>query len=453
MDQPVLGFGAGSHAVAYHVYQPPGMAGQPEYAHGEPVNLLFEFGFAGLALFAGGLAYWFVRVLRALRAVPGPDRLPLASALGAVSVIAVHSIVDFDLRIPSVGVLFGAMLGLGASVSRRGEPRARFAWMALADGAAVAAALAFLPLEPNLGISPYDHASAWRAARAEGTDRRYETAADLWPAHAALQREAGLVLWERGNPAAARCFQRLFAQDPGAAGRVLEEIWDPEAPVADYEALVPKGGRAWAELAALLVRKGRWTEAGEVFDRGSPAGVEAYDVFAGALQAAGQWGLEARVRDRRLALRSDPEAFAAAARAWGRLGAYDRAAELTRTAARIDPAAAAWPALEAEFRAAKGDRTGALHVLTEALARPAREPTLHLARAGHASALGMHALAADDYRAALRFLPGDRGLTIALARSLVAAGDPAGARRTMDAFLASYPEDEAARAFRKSLGD
>jgi hypothetical protein len=50
LHQPVLGFGVGTHATAYHPFQPPALAGQPEHAHNDYVDFLFEAGFAGLGL-------------------------------------------------------------------------------------------------------------------------------------------------------------------------------------------------------------------------------------------------------------------------------------------------------------------------------------------------------------------------------------------------------------------
>jgi O-antigen ligase/tetratricopeptide (TPR) repeat protein len=443
LRQPVLGFGAGSHPDAFHPFQPPELPGQVHHAHSEYVNLLFETGFAGLGLALAALGTWYVRVFRALRAVPGPDRLPLASALGAVSVTAVHSLVDFDLRITSIGLLFGAMLGLGASVSRRGEPRPRAAWMAVVDGLAVAAALAFVPFGRGLGIAPYDHREAWRRAEAEGSDRRLMIAADLWPAQADLQREAALRLVERDPGLASRFFHRLFAQQPGAVGPVMDEIAEPSTPTADLEKLVPL--KAAPELAAWLVRRGRWEEAGGVFDRSGSSDPAAFDRFADALSSAGQWGLETRLRERRLALRTDGAGCAAAARAWSRLGVHDRAVDRARTAAGIEPRDAAWALLEADCRRAAGDSKGALESLTEAIRRTGSDASLRRARASLASALRMPALEAEDYRELLRVSPGDRGLTLALARALLASGDATSSRTLLDAWLRQHPDDAEAK--------
>jgi predicted TPR repeat methyltransferase len=69
------------------------------------------------------------------------------------------------------------------------------------------------------------------------------------------------------------------------------------------------------------------------------------------------------------------------------------------------------------------------------------------------ASLSMHGPAADAWREALSLRPGDRGLTLSLARSLVAAGDLPAARRALDVFLSLHPEDETTRAYRKSLGE
>jgi predicted Zn-dependent protease len=63
----------------------------------------------------------------------------------------------------------------------------------------------------------------------------------------------------------------------------------------------------------------------------------------------------------------------------------------------------------------------------------------------------MWALAADDYREALALRPGDRGLTLALARALAAAGETPAARRTLEGWLRAHPEDAEATRLRDAL--
>jgi tetratricopeptide (TPR) repeat protein len=482
--QPILGFGLGAHPWGFHPFQPPSMPGQIQHAHNEYVNVFFEAGLAGLALFLGGLAVFARRAWRDLRTRPSAERLPYAAAAAAVAVPLAHSFVDMDLRITAIASFFGALVGLLGSLSRRGEPRSRAAGFAAAGVALGAAgALAFGGLDTGalaeealrsdperaerlcrqaLGLCPYEYRAARVLAAAaeargdgESADRWFAAAADLWPAHPELQREAGFWFWGRGNAErAGRSFSRLFEQIPGAVSEVMEAIWDPARAPEEYERLLPAAPAARAAWAGFLARRGRWEEARAAFERGVPAEPEhapAYDLFAQALGAAGQAGLEAVFRDRRLEIRSDPPAAAAAARAWARLGAYDRALERARAAARMDPLDPAGWALAAEILAARGDRLAAAEAYGEALRRAPSRGDLRARRGDLYAALGMWALAADDYREALALRPGDRGLTLALARALVAAGEAPAARRTLEGWLRAHPEDAEATRLRDGL--
>jgi O-antigen ligase/tetratricopeptide (TPR) repeat protein len=464
LHQPLFGFGWGTHPRAYHPFQPAWLPGQIHHAHSEYVNVLFEAGFVGLVLVLAGMGFWFVRVWRAQKPLPGPDRMPVTAAIGAAVVLAIHSFVDFDLRITSIGIVWAALLGLGAAAIREGVPRAT--WPAAALALLASAALAFLPLNPKspegeaqakrfLGLSPYDYESAWALARATGDPARLEVAADLWPAHPDVQREAGLTFWERGDRArAAKCLRRMFSQEPVAVASVLEEIWKPELPLSEYEALLPAAAAAHAVYAAALVKRGWWKEGMEAFERGVP--VEAanavwYDYFAGRLREAGQWGLEATLRDRRLGLKSTPWAHGAAAEAWLKLGAFDRALERAVTAQRVDPSNAQWAALRGAILEAKGDRVGAVEAYTDAYGLAPSELEWRLRRGLVELADKTYVSAADDLREVLRSRPDDRRVVLGLAQALAGQEQASSARILLDGWLRKHPDDGSAAALRDSL--
>lgn len=482
--QPIFGFGLGGHPWGFHPFQPPSLPGQIQHAHNEYVNVFFEAGLAGWTLFVGGLAVFARRAWEDLRARPSPDRMPYAGAAAALAVPLVHSFVDMDLRITAIASFFGVLVGLLGSLSRRGQPGRRAVGFAAAGvSLAAAAGLAFGRLDAGalaeealrsdperaerlcrraLGLCPYEYRAARvRAAAAEargdleGADRWMQAAADLWPAHPELQREAGLWFWERGDGArAARAFGRLFEQRPGAVPEVLEVIWDPARAAEEYERLLPAVPAARAAWAGFLARRGLWEQARAAFERGvpaEPAHAAEYDLFAQALGAAGQAGLEAAFRDRRLEIRSDPEAAAAAARAWARLGAYDRALERAKAAARMDPLEPAWWALQGEILAARGDRLAAAEAYGEALRRAPSRADLRVRRGDLYAGLSMWALAADDYREVLALRPQDRGVLLALARALSASGDVPAARRALEGWLRAHPDDAEARRLLESL--
>jgi O-antigen ligase/tetratricopeptide (TPR) repeat protein len=464
MKQPVFGFGWGSNPRAYHPFQPASFPGQVHHAHSEYVNVLFEAGVVGLILVLAGMGFWFVRVWWAQKPLPGPDRMPVTAAIGAAAVVALHSFVDFDLRITSIGIVWAALLGLGAAAIREGTPRAT--WPAALVALLAAAALGFLHLNPKspegeaearrcLGLSPYDYESAWALAHATSDPSRMEVAADLWPAHPDVQREAGLTFWERGDRArAAKCLGRLFSQEPYAVMAVMEEIWRPELPLAEYEALLPPDAAAHAVYAAQLVKRGLWKEGMDAFDRGvatEAANAVWYDFLAGQLREAGQWGLEAALRDRRLALKSTPWAHAAAAEAWLKLGATDRALERARTATQVDPSNAQWAALRGSILEAKGDRVGAVEAYTTACGLAPAELEWRLRRGLVELADKTYVSAAEDLGVVMRSRPDDRRAVLGLVQALAGQGQTSSARILLDEWLRKHPEDGYAASLRDSL--
>jgi O-antigen ligase/tetratricopeptide (TPR) repeat protein len=441
LHQPLLGFGVGTHPHAYHPYQPTLIAGQVHHAHNEYVNFFFEGGVAWLLILVAGFGAWAARTWTAAQRLPGPERLVPIVALAAAFGEAAHSVVDFDLRATSAGLLFAVLIGLGGAVRRSPTRRPLWAGLALAGLAALALLLAPLDSEPRvdeaarseperaatlargaLALSPYNFRAAWVLARATDEDARYKTAADLWPAHPGLQKDVGLHFWELGDgPAAAHCLRRLFEQRPSEVDGVLRAIWRKDRPVADYQALLPETPAAAGAFAGFLAGKGKWREAMELFEKGCPAepayaGV--YDAFAARLEAEAQWGMAAAILDRRLQVKSDPAAHAASARAWSRLGAHDRAQDQVVLARRTDPSNVAWIALAADLQRAAGKPELALEACMEAVRRSPRDPALLLQRASLYEEMKLYPSAADDYRHVLRLRPGDAAAVAGLARSL-----------------------------------
>jgi tetratricopeptide (TPR) repeat protein len=437
LHQPLLGFGWGTHPRAYHPFQPASLFGQIHHAHNEYVNVFFETGAVGLLLCLAAMSFWFLRVWRAQKPLPGPDRMPVTAALAAVSVTLLHSLVDFDLRITAVGIPWAALLGLGAAAVRDGE--ARPTWPVPLVALIAAAACWTVPLEGNLGLAPYDHKAAWNAGEVE-------VASDLWPAELNLQRAAGLTFWERGEKAkAAVCFKRLFETEPAAVDGVLDEVG-----VDGFEALLPDTPKSRAMYAGALAKRGRWEQAAEAFARG-PVDAAGCDYFASTLESGGQWGLEAAVRERRLALRSDAWAHAASASAWLKLGALDRALERARTASRVDPTNARWAGLRAAILDAKGERTAAVEAWTEACALAPAELEWRLGRGFTELADKTYVAAAEDFKEVLKSRPDDRRATIALAQALEGQNLAASARILLDDWLRKHPDDGGVKALRDGL--
>jgi tetratricopeptide (TPR) repeat protein len=385
--------------------------------------------------------------------------------------------VDFDLRVTSAGLLFAALIGLGGSAQRaKSEPSNLPSGLVAAVAAIAGLLLLLLPIDPDkivdeasasdqersmelcrkaLRISPYNHRAAWVLARATDDGDRYMTAADLWPAHPGLQKDVGLRFWLTGDEArAARCLKRLFEQRPGDVEPLLKELWSKEIALSDYEALLPESPAAWGAWAGLVVAKGKWREGLDAFKRGVPeaaANAAVYDAFAARLTAAGQWGMAASILDRRLKVKSDPPAQAAAARAWAKLEAWDRALDAARMARRADPLNVEWILLEADVL--RGDRQleKALESLMEALRLAPLEVGILLKRASLYGEMKLWSSAAEDYKAALKSRPGDRDVSLAYAQALIQANDRLEARRVLEDLLRRSPADGAASSLLDAL--
>jgi len=120
LERPWLGYGAGSFAATFPVFQQPPLNGGNvwSHAHSTYLALWYEHGlvFGSLPLVAIGVLLW--RCLVALRD-PSSTMLSLA-ALGVGFVFAIHSLVDFSAEIYANALLFTAVLALGA-VGGRGS--------------------------------------------------------------------------------------------------------------------------------------------------------------------------------------------------------------------------------------------------------------------------------------------------------------------------------------------
>ncbi len=490
-QQPMLGFGIGTFPETFRPFQPAGLPGQFQHAHNEYVNALFEGGIAGLAVLAAGFALWLARALRGLRRLEGSERAAAAACIAAALAIAVHSLVDFDLRITSVGLLFSVALAAALPAQPGAPPPtpklltphhsilttlpsvatlAAAAALAFADLPPVPSALAASAREPAhaeprlasiLRLSPFDAiAASLQAHQAERRGdlplaaTRLETAASLWPANPDFQRDAALWFLDHADhPRATPCLRRFFQQSPSAVESTLAPLWSASDPVTPWEPALPTP-RATARFASFLARKNLWQDAADVFRRGvppDPANVREYDDLAGAFHHAGQWGLEASLREDRLRVRSDPDAHAAAAAAWARLEAWDDALRHALIAVRIDPGRADWQVTLADVLAAKGDGLGAIGAFTEAVRIRPDDDALRMRRAGEYRRQKLYALAAEDYRVVTKSEPKNREAVMGLVEALAGAGKLVEAIAAVEGWVDANPQDEGAKQVRERL--
>jgi O-antigen ligase len=115
-DFPLFGSGMGTFPYIFKIYQPEGLPGFWDHAHNDYLELLLEGGIIGVLVLAVFMLSILIRILKA----PWDERGTYLGAafLSSITTMAVHSIVDFNLHIPSNAILFSLILGLAANMSR-----------------------------------------------------------------------------------------------------------------------------------------------------------------------------------------------------------------------------------------------------------------------------------------------------------------------------------------------
>ena len=116
-DYSLLGSGLGTFRYIFKIYQPEGLYLYWTHAHNDYLELLLEFGIVGTVL----VVIFLFTVLRKILKTDweGRELYIGAALLSSLTTMAVHSIVDFNLHIPSNAILFFLVLGIGVFMSRR----------------------------------------------------------------------------------------------------------------------------------------------------------------------------------------------------------------------------------------------------------------------------------------------------------------------------------------------
>ena len=246
---PLLGAGLGAYADAFPPFKRAHGDVRTTHAESDVLELLAEGGLAGLALVAF-LAVLLGRGLaERLRYGRNPYRKAIAvGAAGAVAALGVHSLFDFNLRLPANALIFTSLLGLAGSpreaprrVGSRVLPAAAALLLALLSGAAawrasgsIALDRALLDPEPQMRVAALDPVLARHPYLAEG----YRARGLAW-------RE--LALGRRGfAPARLEWAERDLLRAVG---------------------LRPSWGEAWADLAWTQRLRGDAASAREAMDR------------------------------------------------------------------------------------------------------------------------------------------------------------------------------------------
>jgi O-antigen ligase len=172
---PVIGQGLGAFAATLPRFKTSAGLFAVEHPENEPIELAVEGGVIALAAAAVGLA---VALRRATRAIKGHrDRVLRGIVTGAVAgtvALAVHGLVDFNLRIPSNAAMFLAMMAIAVAPLGAIHWRSRTRWALVAAIAAAGFAYTATP-DP----SPILRAARVSAAKAHATGQAVPAALRL----------------------------------------------------------------------------------------------------------------------------------------------------------------------------------------------------------------------------------------------------------------------------------
>lgn len=111
-SSPWTGWGLGSFAPLYSVFQPIGLVLSFDQAHNVYLETAADVGIPVAILAVAAVAAPAVRCVLGLRE-RRRDTQFAAAAFGSAILLALHSLVDFGLQIPAVAVVFAAILGAG----------------------------------------------------------------------------------------------------------------------------------------------------------------------------------------------------------------------------------------------------------------------------------------------------------------------------------------------------
>jgi O-antigen ligase len=115
-DHPIVGSGFGTFEATFPLYQRGDLGAHYNHAHNDWLQVLAEGGFLSLMAVSVLLGLILVHAWRGLRARPGGDLLG-ASLVAGIAAISLHSLFDFCLRIPAIGLLLAIMIGMHASMA------------------------------------------------------------------------------------------------------------------------------------------------------------------------------------------------------------------------------------------------------------------------------------------------------------------------------------------------
>ena len=146
-DYPLFGCGAGSYDSCFLRYKTVAPMNTVDYAHNDYLQVLAEFGVFG---FVAGLIFVARLLMLTIRGAfsrgSSDNRFIAIACLGSMTAILLHSLVDFNMYVPTNGFAFAWVLGLAAAAS----PRRR----KIPEKLAGSSRPAFTVRQDSLGVHP-----------------------------------------------------------------------------------------------------------------------------------------------------------------------------------------------------------------------------------------------------------------------------------------------------------
>ena len=273
---PAVGTGSATYLYYGRKFRDPGVQLDPIRPHSDYLELLGEYGAAGVAgflLFLVAHLWWGWRAFKHLSLRMGNDGGSNAAAwnigcLSAVACMAVHSIFDFNLHIPVNTLLLAFVFGQLANPGRAltgGEQAARLRLVDLLPRLALPALSVWLLAEGGPKLPGEYFAEKARVALRDG---RQLAAINF--ARQGLERQTNdpLLYYYMGEARLA-IVEKREATGLSAAADPINQSYRRDALEAYRHALdlAPDDSTLLMRVGELLTRAGEFAEAGSIFDR------------------------------------------------------------------------------------------------------------------------------------------------------------------------------------------
>jgi O-antigen ligase/tetratricopeptide (TPR) repeat protein len=113
-DHLLVGTGPGTFELAYREYRRPSVLLAIRYTHNDYLHTLSDYGLIGLAIVLSGIAAFATKMWATSKKLKRSlDKALAYGLLGAVIAILVHSLVDFNMHIPSNAMAMAVIVGVG----------------------------------------------------------------------------------------------------------------------------------------------------------------------------------------------------------------------------------------------------------------------------------------------------------------------------------------------------